>query len=140
MRDRTFLHGVLCGAVLTLAGVASAHKNPERESDTVRPLIVVPGSAPRYSGQQGRETDVTELLATSAQTGGKLGIFRQTIAPGSGPPVHLHRMEIEFVYVVSGQFKFKVAYDGVNVPVGTFIFVPPNNAHTFKNIGTNPGV
>jgi len=95
---------------------------------------------PRYIGPQGREADITELLATSAQTGGKLGIFRQTIPPGSGPPTHLHQMEIEFVYVVSGQFKFKVADRVVSLPVGTFIFVPPNTAHTFKNIGTNPGV
>ena len=140
MRDRAFLYGVLCGAVLTLAGAAIAQKNPGHESDAVKPLIVVPGSVPHYSGQQGRETDVTELLATSAQTGGKLGIFRQTIAPGSGPPAHLHRMEIEFVYVVSGQLKFKVAGHVVSVPVGTFIFVPPNTLHTFMNAGANPEV
>jgi quercetin 2,3-dioxygenase len=140
MRDRAFLYGVLCGAALALAGIAIAQKNPENHGAAVKPMIVVPGSVARYRGQQGREADITELLATSAQTGGKLGIFRQTIAPGSGPPAHLHRMEIEFVYVVSGQFTFKVADDVVSVPVGTFIFVPPNTPHTFKNAGTNPGV
>jgi quercetin 2,3-dioxygenase len=140
MRDRELLYGVLCCAVLTWATVAIAQKNTENENDTVKPLIVVPGSVPRYSGQQGREADITELLATSAQTGGKLGIFRQTIAPGSGPPTHLHQMEIEFVYVVSGQFKFKVDDRVVSVPVGTFIFAPPNTAHTFKNVGADPGV
>ena len=49
-------------------------------------------------------------------------------------------MEIEFAYVVSGQFKFKVGDRVVRVPVGTFIFVPPNTVHTFKNVGANPGV
>src|SRR4051812_45008499 len=34
------------------------------------PLIVLPGNAPRYGGQQGREADMTELLATGEQTGG----------------------------------------------------------------------
>ena len=140
MRDRKFIYGVLCGAVLTLAGMAIAQRNPDSESDTAKPLIVVPGSVHRYSGQQGREADMTELLATSVQTGGKLGIFRQTIAPGSGPPMHLHQMEIEFAYVVSGQFKFKVGDRVVSVPVGALIFVPPNTVHTFKNIGSGPGV
>src|SRR5690242_13048250 len=42
-------------------------------------LLLLPGEAPRYRVQQGREDDVTELLATSGQRGGKLGIFRQTI-------------------------------------------------------------
>ena len=140
MRDRTLFFGMLCGVVLTLGHVATAQTNPGTENEMVKPLIVVPGGVPRYTGQQGREADITELLATSAQTGGKLGIFRQTIAPGSGPPTHLHQLEIEFVYVVSGQFKFKVGDRVVRVPVGTFVFVPPNTAHTFKNIGTYPGV
>ena len=49
-------------------------------------FIVLPGEAPRYGGQQGREADITELLATADQTGGVLGIFRQTIPPKAGPP------------------------------------------------------
>jgi len=130
--DDKFLYGALGGALLTLAGLAAAQKNPEKESDAVKPLIVFPCSAPRYTGPQGREADITELLATSAQTGGKLGIFRQTIAPGSGPPTHLHHMEIEFAYVVSGHFTFKAGESVMNVPVGTFIVVPPNTVHTFK--------
>src|SRR5215467_3928101 len=62
-------------------------------------FIVLPGEASRFRGQQGREGDITELLATADQTGGVLGIFRQTIAPKSGPPTHLHGMEAEFCYV-----------------------------------------
>ena len=139
MRHPKFLYGALCGAAITLAGMAIAQKHQEDESDAVKPLIVLPGSVSHYGGPQGRESDTTELLATSEQTGGKLGIFRQTIAPGSGPPTHLHH-EIEFAYVVSGQFKFKAGDRVLSVPVGTFIFVPPNTAHTFKNIGPDPGV
>ena len=51
-------------------------------------FIFLPGEAPRYGGQQGREADITELLATNEQTGGVVAIFRQTIAPNSGPPRH----------------------------------------------------
>ena len=139
MLNDKFLYGALGGALLTLAGLAVAQKNPEKESDAVKPLIVLPGSAPRYTGPQGREADITELLATGAQTGGKLGIFRQTIAPGSGPPTHLHHVEVEFAYVVSGHFTFKAGESVVNVPVGTFIVVPPNTVHTFKNTGASLG-
>jgi quercetin 2,3-dioxygenase len=103
-------------------------------------FIVLPGEAPRYSGQQGREADITELLATAKQTGGVLGIFRQTIAPKSGPPTHLHAMEAEFCYVVSGQFNFKLGERVVSAPAGSFIFIPRVTPHTFQNIGTEPGV
>src|SRR4029453_18246317 len=50
-------------------------------------FVVLPDRAPRFSGAQGREADITEILATSEQTGGPLGLFRQTIAPKSGPPL-----------------------------------------------------
>jgi quercetin dioxygenase-like cupin family protein len=104
------------------------------------PFIFLPGEAPRYGGQQGREADITELLATSKQTGGVLGIFRQTIAPKSGPPTHLHGMEAEFCYVVSGQFNFKLGERVVSAPAGSFLFIPRRTPHTFQNIGTEPGV
>ena len=103
-------------------------------------FIVLPGEAQGYGGQQGREADVTELLATAEQTGGVLGVFRQTIAPKSGPPTHLHGMEAEFCYVVSGQFNFKLGDRVVSAPAGSFIFIPPKTPHTFQNIGTEPGV
>jgi uncharacterized cupin superfamily protein len=61
--------------------------------------------------------DFTELLATSEQTGGALGLIRQTIAPKSGPPAHIHGAEDEFFYVVSGEFKFKLG-DRIVSPLG----------------------
>ena len=103
-------------------------------------FIVLPSEAPRYGGPQGREADTTELLATAKQTGGVLGIFRQTIAPKSGPPTHLHAMEAEFCYVVSGQFNFKLGERVVSAPAGSFIYIPRVTPHTFQNIGTEPGV
>ena len=65
-------------------------------------LFVLPDRATRFSGPQGRQADITEILTTREQTGGVLGLFRQTIAPKSGPPVHIHRANDEFFYVVSG--------------------------------------
>jgi quercetin dioxygenase-like cupin family protein len=134
---------VLQPMLLLLAQLAAANAAPTAPSNPVvqgEPLLVLPGEARRYRGQQGREGDITELLATSEQTGGKLGIFRQTIAPGGGPPTHLHAMEVEFALVVSGDFKIRLAGRDRRVPVGTFMFIPNMTAHTFKNVGHSPGV
>src|SRR5512135_1414516 len=103
-------------------------------------LVVLPEGAPRFSGPQGREADVTELLATRDQTGGSLGLFRQTIAPRSGPPVHVHRTEDEFFYVVSGDFKVKLGDRIMRVPARSVMFIPRGTAHTFENVGAEPGV
>jgi len=136
MKTRLGLVYLLVAAVVVLALPSiSAQVSAGEEA-----FIVLPGEASRYSGQQGREGDLTELVATADETGGVLGIFRQTIAPKSGPPTHLHGMEAEFFYVVSGQFNFKLGERIVSAPAGAFVFIPPNTAHTFQNIGTEPGV
>lgn len=129
---RAFLAGL--AAPLALLAAAPALASP------AQPLIVLPGDVPGYRGQMGRGGDITEILASAEQTGGKLGIFRQTIAPGSGPPLHLHEKEVEFAYVVSGRFKFRVADRLVTVPPGAFILAPQMTPHAFKNVGDGPGV
>ena len=103
-------------------------------------FVVPPDGAPKFGGPQGREQDFTELLATADQTGGSLGMFRQTIAPNSGPPTHVHHTEDEFFYIVSGEFKVKVGDRVMNAPAQSVMFVPRGTAHTFKNVGAQPGV
>jgi quercetin 2,3-dioxygenase len=103
-------------------------------------FVVLPQDAPRYSGPQGREADITELLATRDQTGGAVGVFRQTVAPKSGPPTHTHLTEDEFFYIVSGEFRVKLADRVMSAPAQSFMFVPRGTAHTFQNVGTKPGV
>jgi mannose-6-phosphate isomerase-like protein (cupin superfamily) len=103
-------------------------------------FVVLPDAAPRFSGPKGREADLTEIVATRDQTGGSLGLFRQTIAPKSGPPTHIHQTEDEFFYVVKGDFKLKLGDRIVSAPAQSVMFVPRGTAHTFQNVGTEPGV
>ena len=103
-------------------------------------FVVLPQQAPRFSGPQGREGDITEMLATRDQTGGSVGLIRQTVAPRSGPPTHVHQTEDEFFYVVSGEFRVKLADRIVSAPAQSVMFVPRGTAHTFQNVGAKPGV
>src|SRR5438270_4153998 len=133
-------HGLYSLVAAAIYCAAPAGSSPAIAAGDGEAFIVLPTEATRYGGQQGREADVTELLATAERTGGVLGIFRQTIAPKSGPPTHLHGIEAEFCYVLSGQFNFKLGERIVSAPAGAFIFIPRNTPHTFQNIGTEPGV
>jgi quercetin dioxygenase-like cupin family protein len=121
-------------------GAAAILSEPAALAAEGEGFVVLPDQTSRFSGPQGREADVTELLATSEQTRGALGLFRQTIAPKSGPPAHTHGAEDEFFYVVSGQFNFKLGERIVSAPPGSIVFVPRGTVHTFENIGTEPGV
>jgi mannose-6-phosphate isomerase-like protein (cupin superfamily) len=103
-------------------------------------FVVLPDSAPRFFGPKGREADVTEIVATRDQTGGSIGLFRQTIAPKSGPPTHIHQTEDEFFYVVKGEFKLRLGDRTFTAPAQSVMFVPRGTPHTFQNVGTEPGV
>ena len=67
-------------------------------------------------------------------------MFRQTIAPKSGPPTHVHQTEDEFFYVVSGEFKVKLGDRIMSAPAQSVMFVPRGTAHAFQNVGAEPGV
>ena len=104
-------------------------------------FLVLPDSAPRFSGPKGREADITEILATREHTVGSIGLFRQTIAPQSGPPTHIHETEDEFFYVVKGEFKVKLGDHIMSASTaGSVMFVPRGTAHTFQNVGASPGI
>jgi quercetin dioxygenase-like cupin family protein len=125
---------LIAGLLLTpIAGPNAMAADPEG-------FLVSPDSATRLAGPKGREADVTEIFVTKEQTGGALGLFRQTIAPKSGPPLHIHRSNDEFFYVLSGEFKFKLGERVLNAFPGSVVFVPRGSKHTFENSGTEPGV
>ena len=138
MRRLVLVLATLIGYVCTAPVFAQQAASPGKAAG--EGFVVTPGSAPRYGGPQGREADFTEVLASRQQTAGTLGVFRQTIAPKSGPPTHIHKAEDEFFYVVSGEFSIKVGDRIVSAPADSFLFVPRGTPHTFRNVGTQPGV
>jgi putative tryptophan/tyrosine transport system substrate-binding protein len=104
-------------------------------------FVVLPNQAPRFSGPLGGEADTAEILATREQTGGSFGVWRYTSVLGGGPPLHIHRAEDEFFYVLSGEFYFQLGDCSItHTPAGSFIFIPKDMVHTFQHIGPEPGV
>jgi putative tryptophan/tyrosine transport system substrate-binding protein len=103
-------------------------------------FVVLPNSAPRFSGPIGSEANVAEILATREQTGGTFGVWRYTSPAGGGPPVHIHRAEDEFFYVLSGEFNFQLGDCIKSAPTGSFVFIPKGAVHTFQHVGPDPGV
>jgi quercetin 2,3-dioxygenase len=102
-------------------------------------FVVLPGTAQRHAGPQGREADVTEMYATCLQTGGSLGLLKQIIAPKSGPPTHVHLTEDEFFYVLKGDFKVKLGDQIIDALAQSVMFVPRGVLHTFQNAGSDSG-
>ncbi len=125
----------LFGITLAVHSASSTPVAAENEG-----YVVVPEKAPSFPGPAGMESFITEVLATADQTGGAFGIWRYTIPPGGGPSLHIHRGEDEFFYVLNGTFDFQLGDRVSNASAGSFIFIRRRAVHTFKNVGSGPGV
>jgi quercetin dioxygenase-like cupin family protein len=95
---------------------------------TAIPIVRAEGEGERlwfYGG------GVFTIKATSAETGGSLFMFEDTMARGKTTPLHLHPEEEEAVYVIEGELLVHV--DGQEYPVSTGgLFVAPRGVpHAF---------
>jgi mannose-6-phosphate isomerase-like protein (cupin superfamily) len=97
------------------------------------PYLLIPGEARR------NPASVPAVKAGSADTGGLLAIFEDTLAPwASGPPLHAHGREDEALYVVSGTLLVQVGVERHELPEGAFAWLPRDTPHTFANASGAP--
>lgn len=103
--------------------------------------IVVCGLLTPLAAEEKLNVFGTEIIVKTdgSKTGGLVTVVEATVAPGSGPPLHVHSREDETFYILSGRFKLAHDEDGMEVGPGQVVFLPRNEAHTYKNIGSEPG-
>src|SRR5437899_12731414 len=99
-------------------------------------VVIQPAEGRAVRGAAGA---ATLMKADGLQTGKLLEAFEQAAPPGSGPPLHVHHDCAETLYVLDGQFRFKIGSEAVIAPTGTFLFVLEGVAHTYVNIGPDDG-
>ena len=68
-----------------------------------------------------------ELKASDAQ----IGLMELTASPGIEPPMHVHRNEDEWYYVLDGEVTFHVGREAYRGAPGSFVFFPRDIPHTF---------
>ncbi len=103
-------------------------------SDTVQPIVEHAGE-----GHVLQFSPSEKLIwkATAATTGGIMDQFELIAEPGHfGAPEHVHHAVDEFFYVLEGAFRFKVGDEQVIAEAGSFLFVPRETHHTWRNAAT----
>ena len=103
--------------------------------ETTSAFTVGPGQGPTVQGPAGGPLT---FKVRGDQTGGALTVIENTIAPGDGPPHHVHANEDEAWWIVEGDLRFRLGDDLHTAPAGTFVFVPRGVAHSFQNAGESP--
>jgi mannose-6-phosphate isomerase-like protein (cupin superfamily) len=105
-------------------------------ADATRPALVTESGAGHRIFVLGAE--VTIKIA-SADTRGAFTVFEGVTQPLQGPPLHRHKGQDEYWYIVEGQFRFEVDGREIYARTGDTVFAPRGSSHTFQNVGDTPG-
>ena len=73
------------------------------------------------------------------ETGGNIAVFEEVVPPGGGTPLHIHRTSDEVIYVVSGEFAFRLGEELRRVLGGSWVFIPLGSVHGWRNSGREDG-
>jgi quercetin dioxygenase-like cupin family protein len=98
-------------------------------------LLIGPGSG-RPIHVLGNEVIIK---VSSRDTGGAFAVFEGQTRPLGGPPLHRHRDQDEYWYILEGEYRFEVDGQEIEARAGDTVFAPRGSRHTFQNIGTTVG-
>lgn len=101
-------------------------------SNATVPVAVGPGEGGTIQGPAGGPLT---FKVRGGQTNGSLTVLENVIAPGDGPPLHVHANEDEAWYVLEGQLRFRLDAGMHGAAAGSFVFVPRGTPHCFQNVG-----
>jgi quercetin dioxygenase-like cupin family protein len=105
-------------------------------SEPVDGRIVAAGEGERVRSPLGGEID---FLVRGEQSDGRLAVIDVINGPGEGPPLHSHGREDETMYILEGQFRFKLGDELGTAGPGSYVYVPRGVPHTWQIVGDRPG-
>jgi quercetin dioxygenase-like cupin family protein len=79
------------------------------------------------------------FIVTGEQSDGELAAMEAVNAVGEGPPLHYHGREHETIYILEGEFRWKLGGELSVAGPGSFVFIPRGLPHTWQVIGDRPG-
>jgi quercetin dioxygenase-like cupin family protein len=71
------------------------------------------------------------VKASSETTNGRVAVIEQLAPQGAGSPLHVHRREDEWFYVMEGALTFWVGGEVIEATAGSFVYGPRDIPHTF---------
>jgi quercetin dioxygenase-like cupin family protein len=93
------------------------------------------GTGPMYCGPGDR----VSFLVSGTESHGSCFIIEGMVAPGGGPPPHIHHSEDETFYMLEGSVAFQADAQTIHAKPGDCVHIPRGTVHSFKNEGTMQG-
>lgn len=104
---------------------------------TTKGFVVPPGGGTHFASPTPGRSFAMKLLGR--ETGESIMMFEETLPAGTASLYHLHRDSDEVVWVLAGEFAFKVGDEVTVGGLGTCAFMPRNVPHAWKNTGSETG-
>lgn len=82
--------------------------------------------------------DIT-FLVRAEDSNGALAVLVAVNHPGEGPPLHIHTREDESVYVLEGEFRWRLGDQISAGGPGSFVFIQRGLPHTWEVSGDRAG-
>jgi mannose-6-phosphate isomerase-like protein (cupin superfamily) len=99
-------------------------------------LVTLPGQEPVWNMAPGR---IATLKLLNEQTGQSVMAFEEVAPAGTETPLHLHHDSDEVMFILSGEFSFKIGDEFSTGGPGTCAFMPRGVPHAWKNSGSEAG-
>jgi quercetin dioxygenase-like cupin family protein len=92
-------------------------------------FLVPPGGGERIVNPLGGEI---VFKVRGAHSGGTLTVFEAANATGQGPPLHVHSLLDEVIYVVEGTIRVRLDDSVEQAAAGACVFIPRATPHTWS--------
>ncbi len=79
-----------------------------------------------------------KCLISGDSTDGRVAVFEERVRPGEGPPLHIHRNQMEVFHIIEGKFRFHLDGQITELEAGGSVLIPAGAVHSFRNIGDEP--
>jgi quercetin dioxygenase-like cupin family protein len=99
---------------------------------TTQPAVHAAGEGLRLPSGPGRDL----IFKVSSE---QLDFFICEVAPHGGPPLHVHHVQDELLYVLKGTFRVRIGDEEHHLEEGGFAQMPAGLAHAFLNLTDEPG-
>ncbi|HEY7345612.1 MAG TPA: cupin domain-containing protein [Gaiella sp.] len=104
-------------------------------SPEMRARVLGPGEGARSRNP----TSVVVFKLRGTECADRTNVFEIEVPSGNGPPLHFHEAQDEWLYVLDGEFRFRVDDEVTPAPPGTFVFLPRHVPHAWQSVGQQPG-
>lgn len=103
---------------------------------TTKAKALAAGDGLKLMSGPGREL---VFKVTGDDTGGAFDFFTVEVAPLSGPPLHVHHVQEEAIFVLKGRYKVQVGDEVFHCDEGGFAYMPKGLPHAFFNLTDQAG-